>query len=219
MITVWHIPRAADPFGGARNSNKVLIALSELGEEHEIRAVRREDIRQASSPYRALNPNGVVPTIEHDGLVLWESGAILRYFADTWPEKNLMPQDVRGRALVQQWVAWEGATFAPALLRLFAAAMATEQDPQARAEAEQGSSMVSAVLDRQLASGAYVCGAFSIADIALGSVVPLLFGLGVDLRGSPNILSWLRKLRTRPAFSSNEIFCADMEKGADQLGG
>jgi len=49
--------------------------------------------------YLALNPYGRVPTIVEDGLVLYESTAILEYLEATHPQPPLLPSDVRGRAL------------------------------------------------------------------------------------------------------------------------
>lgn len=219
MIKVWHTARDGDPFGGARNSNKILLALDEIGERYELQKVRRvEDVRPADAPYRKLNPNGVVPTIDDGGFVLWESGAILRYLADSRPGKGLMPEDLKGRAYAQQWLTWEGATLGPALLGLFYSMMAQPPNEQATATARAGYLGSLGILDAQLAGRDYVAGAFSVADIALGSLTALSFGLGLDLSGQKNLLAWLRRLRARPAFAANEIFIADLQAGAAQLG-
>lgn len=218
MVKLWHVAREGDPYGGARNSNKVVLALDELGERYELKTVLRlADVRPPDAPYRKLNPNGVVPTLEEDGLVLWESGAILRYLADSRPGRGLMPDDVRGRALAQQWLTWEGATLAPALIGYFLATLAEPRN-EAAVEAARGAYLDKlGILDRQLAGRDYVAGAFSVADIALGSLTALSFGLGLDLGSYRHILAWLRRLRARPAFARNEMFAADLQAGAAQL--
>lgn len=219
MIKVWHIGRDGDPYGGARNSNKILLALDEIGEAYEVTLVSRlNDVRPADAPYRKLNPNGVAPTINDGGLVLWESGAILRYLADTRPGKGLMPDDLRAKAIPQQWLTWEGATIAPSLLGLFFAMMA--QPPSAPAIETARAVYLGnlGILNAQLTGKDYVAGAFSVADIALGSLVALSFGLGLDLKPYPAILAWLKRLRGRPAWAKNEIFNADLAAGAAQLG-
>lgn len=219
MIKVYHTPRDGDPYGGARNSNKILLALDEIGERYEVQAMNRlEQVRPVDAPYRKLNPNGVVPTVDDDGFVLWESGAILRYLADSRPGKGLMPEDLKGRAHAQQWLTWEGATLAPALLNLFFSMMAQPPNEQATAAARAGYLGGLDILDAQLAGKDYVAGPFSVADIALGSLTALSFGLGLDLSGHKNVLGWLRRLRARPAFARNEIFAADLQAGAAQLG-
>ena len=64
--------------------------------------------------YRALNPNGLVPTLEEDGFVLWESNAILRYLA-TDSSQLALPEDSRARAQVDQWLDWQATSFTPAM--------------------------------------------------------------------------------------------------------
>ena len=70
--------------------------------------------------YRTMNPNGLVPTLEEDGFVLWESNAILRYLAATGPALALaLPADPRARAHVEQWLDWQATSFTPAMRDAF----------------------------------------------------------------------------------------------------
>lgn len=54
--------------------------------------------------YRALNPNGLIPVIEDDGFVLWESNAIVRYLAAKYGHGSLWPTDIQIRADADRWV-------------------------------------------------------------------------------------------------------------------
>src|SRR3546814_14307140 len=77
---------------------KVLWACDEMGVPYE-----REDIGgpfggNDTPEYRAKNPMGLVPTIEHDGFVLWESQAIVRYLAGLYGQGTLCAGDPRQRA-------------------------------------------------------------------------------------------------------------------------
>jgi glutathione S-transferase len=219
MIKIYHIEREGDPFGGSRNSCKVLIALSEIGERYEMRALSRlNDCRPEDAPYRKINPNGVTPSIDDDGFVLWESGAVLRYLGESRPGETLLPADPQSRATVQQWVSWEGATLAPSLLGLFFATMSPTPDAAATAMAKAAYLANLAILNKQLSQRAYVCDNYSIADIAIGSLTPISFLLGLDLAEYPNILAWLRRLRKRPAWRVAEAVMADMDAGQAQLG-
>lgn len=57
--------------------------------------------------YLAMNPNGTVPTIiDGDNPPLWESGAILRYLANTYGTENFWPQDRLQRADIDRWAEW-----------------------------------------------------------------------------------------------------------------
>jgi len=126
--------------------------------------------------------------------------------------------NLKQRALVQQWVTWEGATLAPSLLNLFFAMMAPKPDDAAIAAAKAGMLGNLAILDAQLAGRDYVCGDFSIADIALGCLVPISFNLGLDLTPYPHLLAWIKRLRARPAWGKSETVMADMAAGQAQLG-
>ena len=217
MLKVWHIAREGDPHGGSRNANKILLALDEISEPRQIQLVSRADLQASDGALRKLNPNGVVPVIEEQGLVLWESGAILRYLGDTRRGSNLLPEDSQAAATVQQWLTWEGATYAPRLYALFFAMMA---DPpgEGAVDAARGAYLRQLqLLDAALAGRDYIAGSFSIADIALGAMIPLSFVVGLDLRPYPNLLGWLRRLAARDAWRRNEIFTADMAAGATQL--
>ncbi|WP_220443949.1 maleylacetoacetate isomerase [Pararhodobacter zhoushanensis] len=61
--------------------------------------------QQKSAAYRALNPQGLVPTLEVDGLVLTQSPAILEWLDETHPEPRLLPQDAAERAAVRAFCA------------------------------------------------------------------------------------------------------------------
>jgi len=74
------------------------------------------------------------------------------------------------------------------------------------------------ILDAQLAGKEYVCGSFSIADIALGCLVPISFNLGLDLTLYPHLLAWIKRLSARPAWSKAETVVADIAAGKTQLG-
>src|SRR3989454_7315331 len=69
--------------------------------------------------YRSLNPNGLVPTIDDDGFVLWESNAIIRYLAAKHGAGTLWPDDLRQRADADRWMDWATSTVAPAITPVF----------------------------------------------------------------------------------------------------
>src|SRR3546814_18401891 len=92
---------------------KVLWACDEMGVPYE-----REDIGgpfggNDTPEYRAKNPMGLVPTIEHDGFVLWESQAIVRYLAGLYGQGTLWPEDPRPRAEADKWMDWNLSALNP----------------------------------------------------------------------------------------------------------
>jgi glutathione S-transferase len=93
--------RWVPPFAqGLVRDLRVRWALEEAGLAYEERLIGRED--QASKSYRALQPFGQVPVYEEDGLVLFESGAIVLHIAER--SEVLMPSDPHGRARTRTWV-------------------------------------------------------------------------------------------------------------------
>ena len=115
MIKFYTILPDNDDIGGARQATKISILLNEIGEAFEtIDLDRKNYVRPRDSEYRKLNPNSRVPTIDDEGFVLWEAGAILTHIANTRPAaRKFLPEDSRERARVMQWLFWEGTTLTP----------------------------------------------------------------------------------------------------------
>src|SRR3546814_11134851 len=81
-------------------ARRVLITLLEKGLQHEAVLIDMAARQHRGTEYLALNPYGRVPTLEEDGLVLYESSAIMQYLEATHPPPALTPPDAKGRALV-----------------------------------------------------------------------------------------------------------------------
>lgn len=79
---------------------RVRIALNLKGIEYEIRQIDLREGEQRSSEYRALNPQGLVPTLEIDGHRLTQSLAIINYLDVRYPNHPLLPVSAAERAHV-----------------------------------------------------------------------------------------------------------------------
>src|SRR5262245_66352838 len=99
------------------NVQKVLWALEELKVPYERVDAGLQFGVVNESFYRKMNPNGRVPTIEDDGLVLWESNTICRYLATTRQGERLYPSNPKSRANVERWMDWQLATSGPPMAR------------------------------------------------------------------------------------------------------
>jgi glutathione S-transferase len=213
MFKVYHILPDNDQMGGSRNAAKVTIALRELGETFDIVDLNREkDLRPKDSSYRKnVNPNGVTPAIDEDGFLLWESTAILRYLGDT--RGSLIGKDAKSKAVVQQWLSWEASTLQATFLEYYFAVLGNYPS-EIKNNALQKYFEKLSILDKTLeAKSGYVADEYSMADIALGMVVPIGFHLEISLENYKSIMSWLNTLSSRAAWQAEPAFVNDMTVG------
>src|SRR5438270_13454546 len=96
------------------NVQKVMWAVGELGLPAERIDVWRAFGKNKDPDYLAMNPNGLVPTLQEDGFCLWESNSIVRYLAAKYGAGGLEPSDLRERARASSWMDWQLSVAAPA---------------------------------------------------------------------------------------------------------
>ncbi len=87
-------------------SRRVRLCLEEKGLEYESHAVDLGKLEHHSPEYLKINPNGVIPTLVHDGRALYESGTICEYVDEVFPEPPLRPADAWGRASMRNWIRY-----------------------------------------------------------------------------------------------------------------
>lgn len=154
--------------------------------------------------YRALNPNSLVPTLDEDGFVLWESNVIVRYLAAKYATPRLWPDDIRQRALADQWMDWQTSTFWPALRPLFIGLIRTapdQRDPQTIEYAHAKSASLLGIMDTHLRSRRYMAGdTFTPADIALGCCTLRWMELPIEREEFTYVRRWFERLVERPGF-------------------
>jgi len=88
-------------------ARRVRIALIEKGVRWRSRPIDLEHMEQKSPWYLALNPNGIVPTLQHGTRVVWESNVITEYLDSVFPDPPLYPADPWERAQAKMWQAFE----------------------------------------------------------------------------------------------------------------
>lgn len=200
MITVW----------GRRNSMNVQKAMWTLGELDL--AYQRRDVGGSfgvtdSDTYRAMNPNGLVPTIEDGDLVLWESNAIVRYLARTYGGKGLWPTSNNDQALADQWMDWGISTFGPPFFNIFFNLIRLPPEKSNADLVSAGiktSARLLGLLDHHLQGRAFVCGdVLSAGDIPLGVMAYRYFNLDIDRPAAPKVEAWFQRLQARPAYQKH----------------
>ncbi|WP_043830244.1 glutathione S-transferase family protein [Muricoccus aerilatus] len=177
----------------------------ELGLDFEqvpvIQAYRLKDpaapdapLNTASPSFRAVNPNGLIPSMDDDGFVLHESLAISLYLARKHGGP-LAPRDAREEGLAVMWSLWGMGIEADTL------AIAQKRDPEA-AEARLRAPF--AVLDAALAAagGHLVGGRFTVADINLAEVIRYAQPARALFEAAPNLAAWIAACQSRPAFQA-----------------
>ncbi len=149
--------------------------------------------------YRAMNPNGLVPTLEEDGFVLWESNAIMRYVASLSPTLA-PPIDPRQRAQIDQWLDWQATSFTPAMRDAFWQLLrSAEPNRSLIAASLTASEVYAAILDAHLAGRDYAVGeSFSIAYIALGCATHRWLNMPAERQDRPNLRRWYERIAARP---------------------
>src|ERR1700754_387072 len=102
------------------NVQKAMWAVGELKLPHERIDVGGAFGKNDEPAYLAMNPNGLVPTLEEDdGFLLWESNSVVRYLASKFGAGTLEPADLRERASASRWMDWQLSVVGPAIHGLF----------------------------------------------------------------------------------------------------
>jgi glutathione S-transferase len=165
------------------NVQKVLWLCKELGLPYESAHAVAPGTAKDSDAFMKLNPNGLIPAIDEDGFVLWESNAILRYLAAKHANGTLFAADLRVRADADRWMDWQATALAPPMSILLRQLVRTQADKR----------------DAELI--AYLAGeAFTIADIAVGQWMWRYVTLVPDRPATPNLQAWYERLQRRKAF-------------------
>jgi glutathione S-transferase len=199
MLVIW----------GRKNSlnvQKVLWCCEEIGLKYERKEAGGAFGVVNTPEYRDINPNGLVPTIDDDGVVLWESNAVVRYLSAKYSAGRLSSSDLATRADADRWMDWQQTTFWPAMRALFMGLIRTapeKRDPKAIDESRVKTAEVLLVLDRYLASRAFVAGdALTMGDIPLGCSIWRWMALPIERPARPNVQRWFDALAQRSAFKS-----------------
>lgn len=190
---------------GSSCCQKVLWSAAELGLSVALTDTGGGHGGLGTDAYIARNPNRVVPTIDDDGFVMWESSAILLYLATAYGRGTLEPEDPRERGEAYRWIVWQDSTLRPRLLPLNHSWIIVE-NPLHRhldelEEKRKAMAPVWMILERHLSDRDYVAGSrFSMGDIPVGIMAHWWYRMPIDHLDLPNIEAWYRRLCDRPAF-------------------
>jgi glutathione S-transferase len=185
------------------NVKKALWAAEELGLKYERVDAGMQFGVTKTPEYLKMNPNSLVPTIDDDGFVLWESHTIVRYLAAKHSMGKLCPADLEARADAERWMDW-AFTFQRAMRDVFWGLIRTPADKRDMKAIEAGREQTAKllpVLEQNLAGKQYVTGGvFTMGDIPIGCEVQRWMRVPIERPSFPNVEAWFERLRERPAY-------------------
>jgi glutathione S-transferase len=186
------------------NVQKAMWAIGELNLKCERLDVGGAFGKNKEPDYLAMNPNGLVPTLDEDGFILWESNAIVRYLARVYGAGTLEPSDQKQIARANQWMDWQLTVVGPAFFAAFWGLIRTpaeKRDMAAITESQRKTTDAMKMLDAQLGRTAYVAGeSFSMGDIPVGVMAYRFRALCPERPNLPHLERWYAEIEKRPAF-------------------
>lgn len=189
---------------------RVRIGLNLKGLAYEDAYIHLRKSEQASDAYKALNPQGLVPSLEHDGHVIGQSLAILEYLDEVFPASPLLPADPLGRARVRQLAYAVACDIHPLnnLRVLLHLRDAFGADEGTRAEWQRhwmapGFAAIETLLASSKDTGSYCHGdAPTLADLCL---IPQMYNarrVSLDMTPYPTLLRIEETALAHPAFAA-----------------
>ena len=192
------------------NGHKITIALEEMGLPYEVHPVNINRGQQFAPAFLAISPNNRIPAIVDpegpDGkpISIFESGAILQYLGRKTGQ--FYPADERGRVAVDEWLFWQVGGLGPMAgqantFRNKAPAKLIDQRQLAYGAIRYTDEVFRlwGVLERRLEGRDYLCGDYSLADMASWPWTRDYKRLGLDLAQFPNVAAWRERMESRPA--------------------
>ena len=159
--------------------------------------------------YLSMNPNGTVPTLQDgDNPPLWESGAVLRYLANSYAADDFWPTDPLARAHVDMWAEWSKLNIAlkftaPVFWRVVRTPP-SKRDPVAIRDALLTLDKFLDVAEARLSKFPFLAGRqFTLADIQFGHCLYRYFEIDIERAGHPSIRRYYDSMTERPAFQEH----------------
>ncbi|WP_291835451.1 glutathione S-transferase family protein [Brevundimonas sp.] len=193
---------------GETKDMRIQWALEEMGLPYQVRAWDYLGGETNGPEFSALSPFNQIPVLEHDGLVLSESAAILIHLAET--SGRLTASDPEGRAHVVQWCFAAVATVSPALsmISMFDAGF-MGADPAARDFLVMIGRRWLEGVERRLEGRAWIMGDdFTVADILMATVLREIREAEL-MDDYPNVRAFYERALARPAWlRTRELYAA-----------
>lgn len=182
------------------NGRKASVMLEEVELPYTVHKIDITKGDQFTAEFVAINPNSKIPAIvdQDAGITVFESGAILIYLAKK--TGKFLPDDEKAQFQVLSWLMLQMGSVGPMLGQLnHFKRFAPEKIPYAIERYEKETLRLYGVLDQQLADQEFICGDYSIADIATYPWIAIYDMQGLTLDSHPNLKRWVETVQERPA--------------------
>lgn len=181
------------------NGHKVSIALEEMTLPYTLHRLNLAQRDQKQAAFLALNPNGKIPAIvdrDEGDFVVFESGAILLYLAEK--TGRFLPSERRARSEVIQWLMFQMGGVGPMQGQAGWFRNNAPDNEQAYRRYYDETRRLYHVYEQRLADRAFLCGDYSIADMATFPWINSRYA-GVPVDDLPHLSRWLADMNARPA--------------------
>lgn len=189
------------------NVQKAMWTVAELGLEHERHDVGGPFGGLDEPSFLAMNPNGRIPVIDDDGLIVWESNAIVRYLSAKHSDGALWPSDPAERSLADRWMDWQASSLIADLVTVFLGLIRTpeaERNMTAINAATERLNGAMGLLDRHLGANEWVAGdKMTMGDIPVGALVYRWLHMPIDRPDLAHVSAYHDRLAGRPAFAEH----------------
>jgi glutathione S-transferase len=148
--------------------------------------------------YRAMNPNGLVPTVQDGDLIIWESNTICRYLCAKHGGERLHPTDPAKRTHVERWMDWQLAALTPPMGAMLLGHYRTppeRRDAAALETARQRAAEYWKMVENQLTHGNYLAGdTLTLADVCVGIWGYRWHAYPIERPSLPRLKAWCDRL-------------------------
>jgi glutathione S-transferase len=184
-------------------TRKVLMTLAETNTPYEMTVIDFSKGEHKHPPHLKRQPFGRIPALEDDGFEMFESRAICRY-VNRKVNGNLVPSDLKGFGLVEQWISVEASEFSGHAMKfIYDEVFKRPQEAAVLEAAGKALETTTAYMDKQLTQTPFVAGAtFTLADIgfmpyfeyAMGTAAKAIFA------NHRHVMAWWSKVSERPTW-------------------
>jgi glutathione S-transferase len=214
MITISAFKWVPDFARGQVRDLRVRWALEEAGQPYQTRLLEQGD--QDRADYRAMQPFGQVPIFEEDGLVLFESGAIVLHIGER--SETLLPKEAGGRARATQWLFAALNSIEPFVMNVAVIDLFYAKEEWAKLRRPSAVEFVQkrlSALSKSLGDKPFLDGErFTAGDLMMTTVLRILENTDI-VAGDKRLAAYVERCTARPAFKcALEAQMGDFKKAA-----